>query len=88
MSRTKAKQNFTEEAWKRALVEDNVQLIGADLDEAPMAYKDIRKVMAFQQDLVEVLATFYPKIVRMAEPERGKPWEKKRKTSELDFTES
>jgi hypothetical protein len=30
-----------------------------------MAYKDIHAVMAAQQDLVEVLAKFEPKIVRM-----------------------
>ncbi|TAE08639.1 MAG: RtcB family protein [Bacteroidetes bacterium] len=91
MSRTKAKQAFTKEQWERVLVEEGVTLIGADLDEAPMAYKDIRQVMAFQQDLVEVLATFYPKIVRMAEPERGKPWDKKKnknKGGDLEFGES
>jgi len=88
MSRTKAKQSFTKEAWTRALVEEGVQLIGGDLDEAPMAYKDIRQVMAFQQDLVEILATFYPKIVRMAEPERGKPWDKKKKGADSDFMET
>ncbi len=89
MSRTKAKQNITQDAWQRALVEEGVQLIGADLDEAPMAYKDIRQVMAFQQDLVEVLAAFYPKIVRMAEPERGKPWDKKKKKGvDLEFQET
>ena len=40
---------------------------GAGLDEAPFAYKDIHTVMAAQQDLVEVLAKFTPKIVRMAD---------------------
>ncbi|WP_288955737.1 RtcB family protein, partial [uncultured Polaribacter sp.] len=38
---------------------------GGGIDEAPMAYKDIRKVMANQQELVEVLGTFTPKIVKM-----------------------
>jgi tRNA-splicing ligase RtcB len=42
------------------------------VDEAPMAYKDIHAVMAAQQDLVEVLASFQPRIVRMADP-REKP---------------
>jgi tRNA-splicing ligase RtcB len=30
-----------------------------------MAYKDIMKVMHYQDELVEVLGTFVPKIVRM-----------------------
>lgn len=30
-----------------------------------MAYKDIHQVMAHQQELVEVLGSFTPKIVRM-----------------------
>ena len=37
------------------------------LDEAPMAYKDIETVMASQKDLVDVVAKFTPKMVRMAE---------------------
>ena len=44
---------------------NKVSLIGGGVDEAPMAYKDIRRVMANQQELVEVLGTFSPKIVRM-----------------------
>jgi tRNA-splicing ligase RtcB len=90
MSRSKAKQSFTKTQWDRALQDEGVILIGGDLDEAPMAYKDIRQVMASQQELVEVLATFYPKIVRMADPERGKPWDKKKKNKggDLEFGES
>ena len=34
--------------------------------EAPMAYKDINKVMAAQADLVDVLAVLRPRIVKMA----------------------
>jgi len=41
--------------------------MGSDMDEAPMAYKDIHTVMAAQNDLVEVLAKFEPRIVRMAD---------------------
>ena len=43
----------------------DVILIGGGIDEAPMAYKDIKKVMNNQQELVEVLGTFTPKIVRI-----------------------
>jgi len=39
-------------------------------DEAPMAYKTIYQVMPVKQDLVEVLGTFHPKIVRMCEDEQ------------------
>lgn len=45
-----------------------ITLLGSDLDEAPMVYKDIHTVMAAQTDLVEVLAKFQPRIVRMADP--------------------
>ena len=33
--------------------------------EAPQAYKDIHEVMAAQEDLVEVLGSFWPGVVRM-----------------------
>ncbi|MBK6274932.1 MAG: RtcB family protein [Saprospirales bacterium] len=35
------------------------------LDEALQAYKDIREVMKEQTDLVDIVCTFYPKIVKM-----------------------
>jgi tRNA-splicing ligase RtcB len=38
----------------------------------PMAYKDINAVMRAQHDLVEVLAVFHPKLVKMA-PAGEKP---------------
>lgn len=37
------------------------------MDEAPMAYKNIHAVMEAQEDLVDIVATFSPKIVRMAD---------------------
>ena len=37
------------------------------LDENPFVYKDIHQVMAQQAELVEVVARFDPRIVRMAE---------------------
>lgn len=65
MSRSQAKQNITQSEVKKVLKDQGVTLIGAGLDEAPMAYKDITKVMAQQTELVEVVGTFTPKIVRM-----------------------
>jgi len=67
MSRTKAMSNITKAALKAILQEKGVSLIGAGLDEAPMAYKDIHQVMAAQEDLVSVVAKFTPKMVRMAD---------------------
>jgi len=66
MSRTKAIQSITKSDMKAILKDHNVTLIGAGLDEAPMAYKDIHQVMAAQTELVNVVAKFEPKMVRMA----------------------
>ncbi len=65
MSRTKAKNSTTLHELKKVLKAHGVNLIGGGLDEAPLAYKDINRVMDFQKDLVEVVGTFMPKIVRM-----------------------
>jgi tRNA-splicing ligase RtcB len=65
MSRTVAKQSITNKMVRQELEKYGVDLLGGGLDEAPMAYKDIMKVMHYQDELVEVLGTFVPKIVRM-----------------------
>jgi len=67
MSRTAAEKAFNREGLRTLLRDHNVTLIGGGLDEAPGAYKDIHKVMAAQSGLVEVLAQFTPRIVRMAD---------------------
>jgi len=66
MSRTKAKQLFSWKVAQQFLRERNVTLLSAGLDEVPMAYKDIDEVMAAQSDLVEPLARFEPRLVKMA----------------------
>ncbi|MFK7925043.1 MAG: RtcB family protein [Bacteroidia bacterium] len=66
MSRTRAKSSITRSALNKILREHKVTLIGGGLDEAPIAYKDIHKVMAHQKDLIEVIGSFQPRIVRMA----------------------
>ena len=66
MSRKKAKQTFSWGAVQAFLRERQVTLLSAGLDEVPMAYKDIHAVMAAQQDLVEPLARFEPRLVKMA----------------------
>lgn len=66
MSRTEAKRRFRQQDLDAFLAERGVKLLSAGLDEAPMAYKKIEEVMAAQADLVETLARFDPKLVRMA----------------------
>lgn len=66
MSRRKANHSFTWSETKKLLAERGVTVLSAGLDEVPMAYKDIHSVMDAQSDLVEVLARFDPKLVKMA----------------------
>ncbi len=70
MSRTAALNSVTRSALNKVLADHGIELIGGDLDEAPMVYKDINNVIAAQTDLVKVLAKFTPKIVRMADANR------------------
>ncbi|MCE7063066.1 RtcB family protein [Dyadobacter sp. CY343] len=70
MSRNKAFTNTTRSEMDRILKDAGIELIGGDLDESPMVYKNIDQVIAAQTDLVSVLAKFSPKIVRMADPNR------------------
>jgi tRNA-splicing ligase RtcB (3'-phosphate/5'-hydroxy nucleic acid ligase) len=65
ISRNKAKATFSSSELARYLQEKGVELIGGGLDEAPYAYKDIHRVMQSQSGLVETLALFNPRIVRM-----------------------
>ena len=65
LSRTKARQSITNSALKKMLKSEGIELIGGGLDEAPIAYKDINKVMSSQKQLVNVEGKFSPKIVRM-----------------------
>ncbi|MGZ3811106.1 MAG: RtcB family protein [Mucilaginibacter sp.] len=68
MSRSAAFKTLDKAAIAANLLDKRITLMGSDMDEAPMAYKDIHTVMAAQTDLVEVLAKFEPRIVRMADP--------------------
>lgn len=65
MSRRKALQTFTKKDLKSVLKNTGVELIGGGLDEIPMAYKDINEVMNQQSDLVDIVARFMPRVVRM-----------------------
>ena len=66
MSRHQAKKSFNWEMVQPYLDERGVKLISAGLDEVPMVYKNIEEVMAAQTDLVEPLAKFFPRLVKMA----------------------
>jgi len=67
MSRTAAREKFRWNQFKEMFERAGVQLLSAGIDEAPGAYKDIHSVMAAQSDLVDVVARFDPKIVKMAD---------------------
>jgi len=67
MSRTAATKQFTWQMIRPLLEAANVKLLGAGVDENPMAYKDINAVMAQQTDLVDVIGRIDPRIVRMAD---------------------
>tara|TARA_R110002111_G_scaffold261826_1_gene335780 strand:- start:42150 stop:43541 length:1392 start_codon:yes stop_codon:yes gene_type:complete len=65
MSRTKAKEKFRWNAVRNDLAKRGITVISAGADEVPGVYKNIMEVMAEQQDLVEIVARFNPKIVKM-----------------------
>ena len=66
MSRKEALKRFNWKDLKSHLEHKGVVLLSAGLDEAPMAYKDIETVMDEQRDLVEKVARFHPRLVKMA----------------------
>ncbi len=67
MSRRKAEESITRASRDAYLRERGVTLLGGAVDESPQAYKPIEAIIAAQDDLVEVLGRFLPKIVRMAD---------------------
>lgn len=68
MSRNRAFKEIKQEAVQELLKQHGISLLGSGLDEAPMVYKDIHAVMKAQESLVEVLGSFMPRIVKMADP--------------------
>lgn len=65
LSRGACKSTIKKSDMLKTLENQGVELIGGAVDEAPMAYKNIHAVMALQDELVQALGTFTPKIVRM-----------------------
>lgn len=66
MSRTAAKSKYTWRAVQKSLLNRGVPLVlSAGADEVPGVYKDIGEVMREQADLVDIVARFDPKVVKM-----------------------
>ena len=65
LSRTAALKEITQSTLQEALQRYGVKLMGGGLDEAPLAYKDIYRVMQAQHHLVDTVGLFHPKIVKM-----------------------
>jgi tRNA-splicing ligase RtcB (3'-phosphate/5'-hydroxy nucleic acid ligase) len=72
--RNEAKRRFTREEMDRWLNERGVTLIGADLDESPMAYRRLPEVLARHAGTVKVLHTLRPFAVAMAGEGEFDPW--------------
>ena len=66
MSRKQAKRTYDWNDVRNLLRERRIRLLSAGLDEVPMAYKNIEEVMAAQRDLVRIIASFQPRLVKMA----------------------
>jgi tRNA-splicing ligase RtcB (3'-phosphate/5'-hydroxy nucleic acid ligase) len=65
MSRRQAKDTFRWKAVQRDLHAKGIRVLSAGADEVPGVYKDIEQVISQQADLVEIVARFDPKIVKM-----------------------
>jgi tRNA-splicing ligase RtcB len=76
MSRRAAKKSFSWEQVSYRLKKSDVELLSAGLDESPGAYKDIQAVMTAQADLVEIMAEFQPRLVKM---DADKTWRSAKK---------
>jgi tRNA-splicing ligase RtcB (3'-phosphate/5'-hydroxy nucleic acid ligase) len=66
MSRRAAFDTISKAARDSYLRDRGITLLGGSLDESPQAYKDIEGVIAAQDDLLDILGKFTPRIVRMA----------------------
>lgn len=65
MSRKAAKNTFRFSHVRQELAKRGIDVLAAGSDEVPGVYKNILDVMAAQQDLVEPIARFDPKVVKM-----------------------
>jgi tRNA-splicing ligase RtcB len=65
MSRTQANNTYKFRSVQKDLEKKGVRVLSAGSDEVPYVYKNIMEVMLAQEDLVETVARFDPKIVKM-----------------------
>lgn len=65
MSRTKGKEKYNFKAVKNDLAKKGITVLSAGADEVPGVYKNIEEVMAQQKALVDIVARFNPRIVKM-----------------------
>lgn len=65
MSRTQAKSTYNFRSIQKDLEKKGIRVLSAGSDEVPYVYKNIEDVMREQSDLVETVARFDPKIVKM-----------------------
>lgn len=65
MSRKAAHSMFRFNHVRKELAERGIEVMAAGADEVPGVYKNILEVMAAQQDLVQAVARFDPKLVKM-----------------------
>ncbi|QDT38259.1 RtcB family protein [Stratiformator vulcanicus] len=65
MSRKKAKDTYNLKAVRGDLAAKGITILSAGADEVPGVYKNIGDVMREQEDLVEIVARFNPKVVKM-----------------------
>ena len=72
--RKQALRTFTKAQMDAWLQERGVRLIGADLDESPMAYRRLPEVLAYHSESVRVLHTLRPFAVVMAGNAEFDPW--------------
>lgn len=72
--RREAKRRFRREEMDRWLANRGVTLIGADLDESPMAYRRLPEVLAQHAGTVKILHTMRPFAVAMAGEGEFDPW--------------
>jgi tRNA-splicing ligase RtcB (3'-phosphate/5'-hydroxy nucleic acid ligase) len=72
--RNEAKRQFAREEMDRWLQERGVMLIGADLDESPMAYRRLPDVLAHHANSIKVLHGLRPFAVVMAGSGEFDPW--------------
>jgi tRNA-splicing ligase RtcB len=72
--RNEAKRRFAREEMDRWLQERGVMLIGADLDESPMAYRRLPDVLAHHANSIKVLHRLRPFAAVMAGSGEFDPW--------------